>query len=276
MRAADPSAVILAAGSGTRFGGMKQLAAIGPEGIAIMDVLIRRAARSGFAKAVIVVAPGMEASVRVHIDEHRDPTATIPVELVGQRVPHGRTKPLGTADAVLAARSAIDGSFAVMNADDLYPEDAFTHLGAHLRETPSVEHALVAFRVGRTLIGNRPVSRALVDVEGGFGLATIREGTVTHDGDGLRFEGRTGRAVPLSADQIISMNMWGFRTSVFDALAGAVGEFVADEREGEVYLPDVVASMIASGAVVRVFVSEGACVGVTHAEDVAAVTAALR
>lgn len=269
MDAGDPSVVVLAAGLGTRFGGGKSLAAIGPGGIAIMDVLIRHAAGAGFAKMVIVVAPGMEESVRTHVDAHRDPAATVPVEVVVQPLRRGREKPAGTADAVLATRSIIDGSFAVVNADDLYPVDAFARLRDHLCRGPTTEHAMVAFPVEGTLLGDRPVSRALVDVDDDR-LVGIREGTVRTTDAGLRFDDRSGRSVAIAPDRIISMNMWGFRTSVFDPLARAVDEFVALDRGGEVYLPEVVAAMVTEGACVRVLVSPEACIGVTHPEDVIA------
>ncbi len=274
MDAGEPSVVVLAAGLGTRFGGGKSLAAIGPDGIAIMDVLIRHAAGAGFAKIVIVVAQDTEESVRIHVDAHRDPAATVPVEVVVQPLRPGREKPAGTADAVLATRSIVDGSFAVVNADDLYPVDAFARLGDHLRRGPTTEHAMVAFPVAGTLLGDRPVSRALVDVDDDR-LVGIREGTVTTTDAGLRFDDRSGRAVAIGPDRIISMNMWGFRTSVFDRLARAVDEFLALDRGGEVYLPEVVAAMVSDGARVRVLVSPEACIGVTHPEDVIALRKAL-
>lgn len=277
MGAGDPSVVVLAAGLGIRFGGGKALAPIGPDGVAIMDLLIRRAAGSGFAKVVLVVAPGMEELVRSHVDAHRDPAAAVPVELVVQQLRPGREKPAGTADAVLATRDAVDGPFAVVNADDLYPADAFARLGVFLRDGPADQHALVAFPVARTLLGDRPVSRALVDVDDDARLVGIREGTVARGGEGLRFDDRDGRSVALAPDRIISMNMWGFRPSVFDVLARAVGDFLALAlgRGGEVYLPDVVASMVGQGSIVRVLVSDDACIGVTHPEDVVALRDAL-
>jgi len=263
--------VILAAGSGSRFGGPKQLVEVGAHGAAIMDISLERSAAAGVQRAVIVVAPGMEPLVRAHLDSmRRAARVDLPVELVVQPILPGRSGPLGTADAVLAARAAIDGPFVVVNADDVYPADAFEMLVAHLRAGPQHEHAMVAFRVRATLTARRPVSRALIDVDPAAELVAIREGTVLRVGDGLRFEsGSAGQ--PLRGDEYVSMNMWALRVSVFDALADAVGEFVAGHTAGEIFLPDVLGSMVASGTTVRVFVSESRCVGVTHREDVAVV-----
>src|SRR5712675_176569 len=113
------SVVVLAAGRGSRFGGLKQLAPVGAHGAAIMDVLVRRAAEAGFGRAVIVIAPGMADAVWAHLAGLPDPG--IPIALATQVPRPGRTRPLGTADALLSARPAVDGSFVVVNGDDLYP-----------------------------------------------------------------------------------------------------------------------------------------------------------
>jgi choline kinase len=264
--------VVLAAGSGTRFGGLKQLAAVRADGAAIMDVLVARAATAGFERAVIVIAPGMEAQIRGHLVARGN--APIPVGLAVQELLPGRSRPLGTADAVLAARDAVDGSFVVVNGDDLYPADGFELLADHLGRAPDDEHAMVAFRVARTLTGSRPVSRALVDVDARSALVGIRERTVVPGADGLQFEVGSSRR-PLRDDAYVSMNMWGFRASIFDALAVAVAEFVSKRRTGEAFLPDVVAAQVAVGVMVRVLVSDARCLGVTHDEDLAAVRNAL-
>jgi bifunctional N-acetylglucosamine-1-phosphate-uridyltransferase/glucosamine-1-phosphate-acetyltransferase GlmU-like protein len=272
-----PSVVVLAAGLGSRFGGLKQLVAVGADGAAIMDILVRRAAAAGFGDAVIVVAPGTEEAVRAHLDAM--PAAPVPVGLaVQQPAPSPRSsptsRPLGTAAAVLAARGAVTGSFAVVNGDDLYPADGFEMLARHLRDAPPTEHAMVAFRAGRTLTGDRPVSRALVETDAAGALRAIREGTVVPTPDGLRFEAGA-ETFALPAEQPVSMNMWAFREPIFGALQRAVAAFVAAGCDGEVFLPDVVAAMVEAGATVRVLVSDHSCVGVTHNEDLGAVKAAL-
>ena len=269
----EPSCVvILAAGTGSRFGGSKQLAEVRSDGAAIMDVLVERAATAGFARAVIVVAPGSEAQVRGHLSALGE--APIPRELVVQELPRGRSRPLGTAHAVLAARASVARSFVVVNGDDLYPARGFVLLAEHFRTAPEDQHAMVAFRVDRTLVGDRPVSRALVEADAQAALVAIREGTVVTEPDGLQFEVGNERR-PLRDDACVSMNMWGFRASIFDALERAVAEFCSEARSGEVFLPDVVAAQVAAGATVRVLVSDERCLGVTHEADLAAVRNAL-
>jgi hypothetical protein len=260
--------VVLAAGSGSRFGGLKQLAEVGAGGAAIMDISVRRAAAAGFDRAVIVISPGMETQVREHLAAMGD--APIPIDLARQRLRPGRTRPLGTADAVLAARAAVDGSFVVVNGDDVYPERAFALLAGHMAGGSTDEHALVAFRVAQTLTGDRPVSRAILELDGTRALVAIREGTVVSGAPGRRFETANG-SQPITDDACVSMNMWGFRPSIFEPLADAVAQFVAEDRQGEAWLPEVVQAQVDAGVTVRVFVCEERCFGVTHEADLAAV-----
>ena len=255
--------MVLAAGRGTRFGGPKQLVAVRDDGSIVTDVLIRRAADAGIEQAVVVVSAEVEEPMRAHLDAMG--TAGIPVELVVQR------RPPGTGGAVLAARDAVGGQLVVVNADDLYPAGAFSLIVAHLRDAPAGDHAVIGFRVDRTLIGSRPEMRALLTIDESGVLVGVREGSVEKDG-GLRF--RTPTAVQaLRGDELISMNMWGFQPSVFDALATAASRLGDDDPDVELYVPDVVATMIASGARVRVLPTDEPCVGITYREDVAVVRA---
>jgi hypothetical protein len=186
----------------------------------------------------------------------------------------GHARPPGTAHAVLTCRDALGGSFAVVNADDLYPSEAFALLAQHLRAAPDDEHALVAFPVARTLISDRPVSRALIEVDGDARLTAIREGTVRTRPDGLRFEA-SGTASAMCRDASVSMNMWGFRPSIFEVLARAVAAYVAAPDAEEVRLPDVAASLVTTSGTVRVLRCDADCIGLTHPEDLPLVAAAL-
>lgn len=242
--------IVLAAGSGTRFGGVKQLAAVGPRGEAILDVLLARAATAGFTDAVVVTSPAVEDRMRTHLATHPDP---LPVEVVLQAAP------LGTADAVLAARDAITGEFAVVNADDLYPPTAFAMLGEPQLE--AWDALLVAFRVGQTLIGARPVKRALLAIDDDGNLTHITESTVSTD--------------DVRGDEWVSMNMWAFPTSVLEVLDRAMRSAAASGSTAEVLLPDVASAMVGEGATVRALCCEEPCIGITYAEDVAVVKVAL-
>jgi dTDP-glucose pyrophosphorylase len=244
--------IVLAAGSGTRFGGVKQLAPVGREGEAILDVLLERAHAAGFVSAVIVTSPAIEDQMSEHLDVHRP---TLPVEIALQPTP------AGTADAVLVTRDVIGGSFAVVNADDLYPGDAFAMLADHLSH--SDEPTLVAFRLARTLIGGRAVKRALLAFDDNGDLVAIRETTVT-PGSG-----------ELHGDEWVSMNMWGFPLSMFEALEHAADEFTTRGTPGEILLPDVVSSLVARGDTVRALRCDQPCIGITYAEDVDVVRSAL-
>ena len=249
--------IVLAAGLGTRFGGIKQLAAVGPNGEAIVDVLLARAAACGYDDALVVIRREIHAEVVDHFATH--PPA-LPSRYVHQSVPPGRDKPLGTADAVLQCRAAIDAPFVVVNADDLYPQHAFALLTDHL--SSSDEHGLVGFRLRHTVISDRPVSRALLSIDETQHLVAIDER-------------RAIEPATVSGDPWVSMNMWGFQPSIMEDLADAVARFLALGAGDEVLLPDVAAELAASGTRLRVIPCEEACIGITYADDVPIVRDAL-
>ena len=246
-----PHLVVLAAGLGTRFGGVKQLAPVGPHGEAIMDVLLGRAAAAGFDQGVVVVREGIEEAVVAHFAAQRP---VLPVSLVVQPVQRDRDRPLGTAHAVLQCRNAVDGPFAVVNADDLYPASAFEALARELDS--AIDHALVAFRLGQTVVSARAVSRAVL--------------TLDERGDRvLDIEERVGLIPSIEdRDAWVSMNMWGFHPRVFEDLDAAVTAFVATDKAGEVLLPEVVAAIVHRGDLVRALRCDDRCIGITHPEDV--------
>ena len=157
-----------------------------------------------------------------------------------------------------------------MNADDLYPVSAFRALVGHLCHAPEDEHATVAFRLDRTLLGTRPESRALLAVDHKGLLVGVREGQIEKEDD-LHFV-RGDEAEPVRGDELVSMNMWAFRPAAFADIVAAVSEH---DNASEIYLPDVVARMIATGATVRVLASNETCIGLTYAEDVDALRTAL-
>jgi hypothetical protein len=181
-----------------------------------------------------------------------------------------REKPLGTAHAVVAVRDEVHAPFAVVNADDLYDKDAYRLLADHLAAAGDDEHALVAFRVRNTLITPQPVTRAICKAEPDGRLIAVLEGKVIPDDDGLKWV-RADSTIPLTGDELVSVNMWGFLPSIFPVLEQAVDDFLAAggaEGTDEVLLPEVVNTMVAAGeGSVQVLASEGLCIGVTHADD---------
>jgi MobA-like NTP transferase protein len=263
--------VVLAAGLGRRFGGLKQLAPVRADGGALLDVALVRAAAAGFGGAVVVVRAEIEGAVEDHFSRFEPP---VPVVLVVQPPIGEYAVPAGTAHAVFACEARLaDASFAVVNADDLYPGRAYALLAEHLA-SPADEHALVAFPLARTLSGDRPVSRAPIVADAGGRLRALREGTIVGTGAGLRFVAG-GATSAIAPGAWVSMNMWGFRPSIFTALRRAVAAHARGGCDGELLLPDVVANVLADGGAVRVLRCDEACIGITHPDDVAVVAAAL-
>ncbi len=274
--------VVLAAGLGTRFGGLKQLAPVGPNGEAIIDYSARDALAAGFEHAVVIVRSEIDEQVRAHLAQ-RWPRELAADFVLQDRDPigiaHRREKPLGTAHATLATRSLVPGDFAVINADDHYGPEAYRLLAEFLRSGDRDAESLVGFRVRNTLLSPRPVTRALcrTDVDGR--LLEIAEGTITTAEDGSLTWSDGTRQEQLGDDALVSMNCWGFRQSIFDRLAVAVDEFLragGADGSGEVLLPTVVGEMITEGRSVVVLPSDDLCLGITHADDVAVLQQSLR
>lgn len=273
--------VVLAAGRGTRYGGVKPLAPVGIAGEAVIDVLGSDALAAGFAALVLVIGPDTGPAVRYHVA--RTWPSDVDVRFAVQETPRG------TVDAVLAATAELEpgASFGVANADDLPGEDGLALLARHLcGEDPA--DAAVCFRLRDSLLGTAPVTRGLCEV-GTDGLlrAVDERRQVTPLPDG-RIEALDGREpVELDPAQPVSMNLWGFRPPIRSILQAAMEDASGD---AEVLLPDLVDGLLtgrirARGATaapgagaaarVRALFAPGRILGVTHAEDVALVQAEL-
>lgn len=266
--------VMLAAGLGSRYGGPKQLEPVGPQGATLMDYSLYDARRAGFGEAVFVIRPEMLASFGEYAArfEGRLPwrAALQRLEDVppGVAVPSARSKPWGTAHAVLAAAPFVRGPFAVLNADDFYGAEAFVALAEFLRRhagdrPPS--HAIVGYRLRDTLSAAGPVNRAVCRIDAAGWLQSIAE--------------VTGLVAGSDATGIVSMNLWGFDPAVLDTLRAGLVEFFAsgDTREGECLLPTVIRSSLARGDCrIRVLEPGSRWFGITHQADRPAVEAALR
>ena len=286
-----PTLVLLAAGLGSRFGGDKQLARVGPAGETLMDYTVFDAARAGFGTVVFVVreamepAFGHEARAR-YGDRLRVAVAVQRLDDVpaGTAVPVGRTKPWGTGQAVLAAAPHVSGPFAVANADDFYGREGIAAAAAFLREPPrgAPVFAVVGYPLRDTLSASGTVNRAVcdVDAEGWLvGLDEVRE--IRDDGSG-RITGRgsgSSVATALPADAPVSMNLWAFTPAAFPLLRDAFVRYLAAPGavSREFLLPDAVAEWVAAGAArVRVLPARGRWFGLTHPADRAPVEHALR
>lgn len=272
--------VVLAAGSGSRFGGLKQLAPIGPSGETLLEYSVFDARQVGFERVVLVVRPDGEASFRERFDGLM--ARALPVRYCHQSskdLPPDRSKPWGTAHAVLAAASAIEGPFAVINADDFYGIEALRRVAAFLSgETDPVKLAiaLAAFPIASTLGDSGPVSRAICKVDETGALREICELHQVWREDGeIWFRDRGGARESLEAGELVSMNLWGFTPAILPEIERRFRRFLDEPRAGagaEFLLPDVVQSLVRDRAA-RVTVLQGGTewCGITYAEDEARV-----
>jgi aminoglycoside phosphotransferase (APT) family kinase protein/NDP-sugar pyrophosphorylase family protein len=260
--------VVLAAGLGTRYGGLKQLAPLGPSGEALLDYTLHDAAAAGFSEAVLVVGPEIVDAMTAHLDDFVPPLV---VRLVEQ--PPGarpRARPWGTAYATLVGADDLTTPFAVANADDAYGAEAIAALAAQLRSRESEPGApfgaVVGYAAGATLSSRGGVSRAVCRIDERGRLLHIEEHT------GVRRE--AGRLVSdtatLDDTTLVSMNLWGFAPGFLDLLRPVVARFTAEHRadDRELRLPDVVGELVARGALdVAVLPTTSTWLGVTHPED---------
>jgi len=261
------SLVIMAAGLGSRFGGTKQLAGIGPDGETFLDFSIIDAAAAGVDDVVLIVRTEIEDDVRRHVEARHDPAR---IRYVRQdEFGPSRDKPWGTGHAVLAAASEVPGDFLVCNADDYYGRTTYSAMADAAASMGADRAYLAGFRLDRTLPDVGEVSRGVCSTDG-TELVTLVE---TH-GIGRRDDGTvtaTDPAGSLADDTVISMNLWAFPHRLFDALDDGWSRFHADhadEPKAEYLLPSVVHELRATGELtVGVVPTEEAWIGVTNPDD---------
>ena len=276
-----PTLFVLAAGMGSRYGGLKQLDGLGPNGETIMDYSIFDAIRGGFGKLVFVIRKSFEEDFRNKIlskyENH------IPCELVFQDLndlpegftcPEGRQKPWGTNHAVLMGKSVIKGPFAVINADDFYGRDSFAVIGKQLSEMGDKqnEYCMVGYRVGNTLSESGSVARGVCETnEAGYLTGVVERTAIERiDGD-IQFIDENGQKVVLEENVPVSMNMWGFTPDYFVHSEKYFVDFLKeniDKPKSEFFIPLVVNELITKGiATVKVLDTTAKWFGVTYAAD---------
>jgi NDP-sugar pyrophosphorylase family protein len=272
------SLLVLAAGMGSRYGGLKQIDPVGPNGETIMDYSVYDALRAGFNKLVFVIRKDMAQSFRQVVGarfEKRIEVAYVFQELdnlpLGFSVPSGRTKPWGTLHAVLSAAGTIRGPFAVINADDFYGTEGYRKLAQHL-QADTTDYAMVGFVLQNTLSDFGPVSRGVCSVNSNDFLQSITELTnIERDGKFIRNVDTTGHVTPLTGDEVVSMNMWGLTPKVFSQLEEEFKKFLERGRSNpnaESYLPTAVNDLVLSGrANVKVLRTNDSWCGITYRED---------
>ncbi len=272
--------LVLAAGMGSRYGGMKQLDRLGPSGECIMDYSVYDALHSGFDKVVFVIRKSFEGAFREHVVEKLK--NKIKVELAfqehgdlpgGFRCPADREKPWGTGHAIWVARNLISEPFTVINADDFYGREAFKAMGDYLQTLPEnseSHYAMCGYRLENTLSDHGHVSRGICQVDSGGMLKTVQEYTaIEQDRDGQIIS--QGKPVNLRPDDLVSMNFWGFTPDIFKHLDQKMHAFLAEsiqDPKAEFYIPFVVDELIRVGkAQVKVLKTRAKWFGVTYKED---------
>ncbi len=278
--------VLLAAGMGSRYGGLKQLDAMGPNGETLMDYSVFDAIRAGFTNIVFVIRKDIEAAFKEQIGSKYE--KFIQVDYAFQRlddlpgnftVPEGREKPWGTGQAIYAAREVVKGPFVMINADDFYGADGYQKLAQVLKNGAKDEFAMCGFYLGNTMSDNGSVSRGICSKDANGNLADVVEHTkLVKEGDRM-FSLIGDDKIEFPADTIVSLNMWGFQDSLFDYLEELFTEFLKErgtELKSEFYIPSVVDALVKSKkAKVKVLTSEDSWFGVTYQEDKADVQAKL-
>jgi len=254
--------LVLAAGLGSRYGGFKQIAPLGEGGEIALDYALFDAWRAGFTEAVFVVRPELETPLRQHLADRL--ADRLKVRFVYQRLedlpaglaaPPGRAKPWGTGHAIWAARDAVTGPFAAINADDFYGPASYRALAAFLAGGGSGEaplrFAMVGFPLEKTLSPHGAVSRAVCEVDPAGCLAGITEHPhIRRTPSGIVSGRPDGPEIPLSGGETVSMNMWGFTPAVFPALGNLFTEFLETRRGdpgAEFYIPAAVGQLIQRG-----------------------------
>jgi choline kinase len=278
----DLTLVVMAAGMGSRFGGLKQVAAVGPNGEAILDFSVYDAKRAGFTKVVFVIKHSIEKEFKETVGKRVSkilPTEYVYQELdvlpEGFSVPDGRTKPWGTGHAILCCKDVVKTPFAVINADDFYGSSAYGCIAEGLSQNDG--YCMVGFRLENTITENGTVSRGVCSVENGY-LTDVTEYTKI-DGN-CHFVTEDGAEGDLSKDAIVSMNMWGFTTDIFEYLESGFAEFLelkGTEQKSEYFLPSVVDKLIKNRTKkAKVLVADDRWYGVTYKEDLPTVMNAVK
>ena len=271
----------MAAGMGSRYGGLKQIDPMGPAGETILDYSVFDALRAGFGRVVFIIRPDFEEAFRsqvtvkfqnrVEVDYAFQTLDKLPA---GFRVPEGREKPWGTTHAILCAREQIRGPFAVINADDFYGRDSFSVLHAYLAQLPldSPAYAMVGFTLKNTLSAHGTVARGVCKTDAQGFLTEIEEMLKISTGaEGIFNTREDGSLATLSGNEPVSMNMWGFSPYLFSQLDHLFHEFLSahgGELKSECYIPLSVGELVRrKEATCKVLPTSSTWFGVTYRED---------
>lgn len=276
-----PTLFVLAAGMGSRYGGLKQLDGLGPHGETIMDYSVYDAIQAGFGKIVFVIRKDFESDFRnIVLSKYEK---QIPTEIVFQSInalpdgyicPTDRVKPWGTNHAVLMGADAINEPFAVINADDFYGRNAFEVMAVELQKPQSEKgnYCMVAFHVGNTMTENGSVARGVCTTKNGYLQTVVERTAISYDENGdIVFTDENGNLQQINPETPVSMNLWGFTPDYFDFSKREFIKFLnknINNPKSEFFIPSVVDKLIGRGeANVKVLETDSKWFGVTYAED---------
>lgn len=281
-----PTLLVLAAGMGSRYGGLKQVDPVGPDGEILLEYAVHDALKAGFGKVVFVIRKDIEEPFRKQISSRVE--GKIKVDYAFQELdkalpagfirPAERSKPWGTGHAILCARDVVHEPFAAINADDYYGPHSFFTVADYLTgNTNQTDYAMVGYRLDKTLSEHGSVSRGMCQVKDSF-LESVVEHTKLEPAPGGAVSTRPdGSTENFSGQELVSMNFWGLYPTIFDDLATQFDEFLkaqGQEAKSEMYIPSVLDKIIRSGrGRVRMLTSQDSWFGVTYPEDKAEVVA---
>lgn len=285
----EPAIVIMAAGMGSRFGGLKQITPVDGAGNKLIDYSLYDAWRAGFKKVVFIIKRQIEADFKTAVGSRVEPYFDVRYvyqELDrlprGYSVPEGRVKPWGTAHAIACAKESIDGPFAVLNADDYYGPNSIRIIHDFLTEPHNPdEHAMVGFRLRNTVTEHGSVSRGVCETENGYLRQITERARVEKRGADAACTEDGETWIPLSGDTAVSMNLWGFQAELLEQIEPRFAAFLDENLtknplKCEYYLPLLADALIREGkGSVRVLPTPDAWHGMTYSEDLKDLTAAL-
>ena len=271
----ETTLVVMAAGMGSRFGGLKQAEPVTEDGKGILDFSVYDAKKAGFSKVVFIIREDMADDFKELVGNRI--AKNIAVEYVFQDMsvlPEGRKKPFGTGHAIYCCKDVVKEPFAIINADDYYGSNAFYDIQKHLSAAGKGEFAMTAFHLGNTLSKNGTVSRGICETEEGY-LKKVTEYTkINSDGSYVQ----NGDMGEFAHDVPVSMNLWGLTPDIFDILEEEFAAFLAnaDLMKDEFFIPSVISKALDTGkATVKVFKNADKWYGITYREDLAEVKEAI-
>lgn len=284
-----PTLVVMAAGMGSRFGGLKQMTPVDPQGDSILHFSLYDAHRAGFGKVVFIIKKEIEKDFKEKVSKNLDKyfeIAYVEQELdrlpAGFSVPAGRERPWGTAHAVLCAKDEISGPFAVVNADDFYGRGAFEAIAGFLSAPHAEnEYAMVGYRLRNAMTDNGSVARGVCEISGGYLTGVTERTHIEKRGNDAAYTEDGKTFYPLSGDTVVSMNLWGFSPRILTEIESRFPAFLRENEEKnplrcEFYLPTVANAQIQEGtAKIHVLNTTETWYGVTYREDLAFVQEAI-